>query len=294
MKWAERCFMSLRRSSVPLQVEVVDNGSTDGTADFILENFPEVNLTQSSVNLGFGKANNIGIENAYLKGADFFYLMNQDAWIYEDSVKEMLEAYQEYPEKEKIGILSPIHLDGSEKKLDIFFERYLSRNSHNNRFLSDALLNCTKKIYEIDFVNAAHWMLTKKTIEEIGGFNTYFFHYSEDYEYVQRIMYFRKKILICTRSFVVHDGKQTFGKTNQINARRVQREQRYLDPGIHFEKSLVYREFLKDILLLFLKGKFSRANAELKEFLYQKKRIHEILSARETISKKQHAFLNIK
>ena len=81
MKWAERCFSSLRKSSVPLSAYVVDNGSTDGTQDYINKNFPEVDFHQSPENLGFGRANNLAIEKAFRDGAEFFYLMNQDAWI---------------------------------------------------------------------------------------------------------------------------------------------------------------------------------------------------------------------
>uniref|UniRef100_A0AAU6WR91 Glycosyltransferase n=1 Tax=Chryseobacterium endophyticum TaxID=1854762 RepID=A0AAU6WR91_9FLAO len=125
MKWAEKCFTSLKLSSVPVQCIVVDNGSTDGTQKYITTNFPEIELIQSKENVGFGKANNIGIEKAYWEDADFFYLMNQDAWIYEDSVQKLLEVYQSYPNKKEIGILSPMHIDGTETKLDIFLKDIL-------------------------------------------------------------------------------------------------------------------------------------------------------------------------
>lgn len=72
MKWAEKCFSSLRNSSIPVHTIVVDNGSIDGTQDYIKSQFPDVELIQSAENLGFGKANNIGIEKAYKNGADFF------------------------------------------------------------------------------------------------------------------------------------------------------------------------------------------------------------------------------
>ena len=62
MKWAEKCFSSLRKSSVPVHTMVVDNGSTDGTQEFNKTHFPEVEFIQSAENLGFGKANNLGIE----------------------------------------------------------------------------------------------------------------------------------------------------------------------------------------------------------------------------------------
>ena len=293
MKWAERCFSSLRKSSVPVHTIVVDNGSTDGTQEFIQTHFPEVDFIQSAENLGFGKANNIGIEKAYKAGADFFYLMNQDAWLFEDSIEQLLEVYDAYPNKEEIGILSPMHLDGSEKRLDIFFENYIARSNEKIRFISDSLSNNLKPFYQLYFVNAAHWFLPKKTIEEVGGFNPYFFHYSEDAEYVQRINFFKKKILICTKSLVVHDGKQDFGKTNHINVKRVHREQRYLNPEIDFSKPLFEKEFKSDIIKLFLKGKFADSYSHYKEYQYQLKRIDEIVKYRSILKNGGLAFLNL-
>ncbi|MCQ9640303.1 glycosyltransferase family 2 protein [Chryseobacterium sp. WG14] len=293
MRWAERCFSSLKTSSVPIQCIVVDNGSTDGTQEYIKTHFPEVDFIQSPQNLGFGKANNLGIEKAYRGGAEFFYLMNQDAWIFQDSFQHLLDVYNTYPDPKKIGILSPMHLDGTEKNLDIFFERYLARNTHVNRIFSNTFTNTQQEYYEIDFVNAAHWFLPRKTIEEIGGFNPYFFHYSEDYEYVQRVAYFDKKILACTKSKVVHDGRQDFNKTSHINAKRVQREQRYLDPRLEFSRSVLKKDFIPDIIKQTVMGKFSAAIRIFKEYKYQKSRFEEIMSSRETLKKKQHSFLNI-
>ncbi|MGG1924473.1 MULTISPECIES: glycosyltransferase family 2 protein [Chryseobacterium] len=294
MKWAERCFSSLRTSSVPVKCIVIDNGSTDGTQEYIKKYFPEVDFIQSPQNLGFGKANNAGIEKAYKEGADFFYLMNQDAWIYPDSFQKLLDVYNAYPDKNQLGILSPIHMDGSEKKLDIFFERYLARNTPDNRIFSDSFNNSLKDYYEIDFVNAAHWLLPKATIEEIGGFNPYFFHYSEDYEYVQRISFFRKKIIVCPPSRVVHDGKQDFHKTSHINALRVQREQRYLNPALPFDSKVLNRDFIPKMIKQALQLQFSAASDTLKEYQYLKTRFNEIMNARTIIKNKGAAFLNLK
>lgn len=230
MKWAEKCFSSLRKSSVPVHTIVVDNGSTDGTQAFIKTNFPEVEVIQSPENLGFGKANNIGIENGYKKGADFFYLMNQDAWIYEDSVEQLLEVFNNYPNKNEIGILSPMHLDGSGKKLDIFLDKYISQN-FESRIISDFYLNSVKPYYEISFINAAHWFIPKETIERVGGFNPYFFHYGEDNEYVNRIHFHRKKTLLCPDSKVVHDGKQELGKVDYNKFLDLSLETKILNPN---------------------------------------------------------------
>lgn len=252
MKWAEKCFSSLRKSSISVKTIVVDNGSTDGTQHYIQEHFPEVQFIQSPENLGFGKANNIGIEKAYKDGADFFYLMNQDAWIFEDSFEKMLEVYNEYPNKEEIGIISPMHLDGSEKNLDIFLDKYIAQN-FENRMISDLFNSTLKPYYEISFINAAHWLLPKKTIEVIGGFNPFFFHYGEDNEYVNRIKFYKKKILLCTESKVIHDGKQRLNKVDYSKYQDLRIETKILDPnyvnGEHLELKALQNSLIKSIFM---------------------------------------------
>ena len=250
MKWAERCFSSLRKSTVPVQTIVVDNGSTDGTQDYIKTNFPEVEFIQSPENLGFGKANNIGIEKAYKNGADFFYLMNQDAWIFEDTFSELLNVYNSYENKEEIGILSPIHLDGTEKKLDIFIDKYIATN-FENRLISDLYTNQLEDFYFIKFVNAAHWLLPKNTIEKVGGFNPYFFHYGEDNEYVNRVLFHKKKILLCPKSKAVHDGKQQLNKVDYNKFQDLTVETKILNPNIENalqqEKKSLRQSMLKNL-----------------------------------------------
>jgi len=251
MKWAEKCFTSLRQSSVPVHCIVVDNGSTDGTQKFITSNFPEVELIQSEKNLGFGKANNIGIEKAYQKGADFFYLMNQDAWIFNDSVEKLLNVYNLHPDKEEIGILSPMHIDGTGKKLDIFLDKYIAHN-FETRLISDLYFQNLQPFYKISFINAAHWFLPKETIEIIGGFNPYFFHYGEDLEYVNRILFHKKKTFLVPESKVIHDGKQSLSKVDYTKYEDLRIETNIMNPSIpdslKAEKKALRQSMLKNML----------------------------------------------
>ena len=301
MKWAERCFSSLKISSFPVSTIVVDNGSTDGTQDFIKANFPEIDFIESEKNLGFGLGNNLGIEKAYKNGADFIYLMNQDAWIFEDSMKNLVEVYENHPKKEEIGILSPMHLDGSEKLLDRHFEVYLARNTQINRLLSNSFFQELKPYYEIDFINAAHWFLPRKTIEEVGGFSPYFFHGAEDYDYVNRVQFYKKKIFVCTKSKVVHDAKQDYhlqkpakdALENHRTSLRMQRETRYLNPNFNFQIATEKKEFRSNIIKLALKGNLSESKYYRKQYQYFSKKFKEIESFRKTAMTEKNAFLNL-
>ncbi len=292
MKWAEKCFSSLRKSSVPVQTIVVDNGSTDGTQDYIKTHFPEVEFIQSAENLGFGKANNIGIERAYKNGADFFYLMNQDAWLFEDSIQELLNVYNSYDDKEEIGILSPMHLDGTEKKLDIFLDKYIGKN-FENRLISDLYCQTLNAFYEIAFVNAAHWLIPKSTIETVGGFNPFFFHYGEDNELVNRVHYHEKKILLCTKSKVVHDGKQQLGKVQNTDFTTFQLQTKIMNPAIENsyrnENYALQQSIFKNLAF----GHFSQAKKLSNELKTIKKQKKQLLDIQKKVSKKGPTFLNL-
>ncbi|SFN47876.1 Glycosyltransferase, GT2 family [Chryseobacterium oleae] len=293
MKWAERCFTSLRKSSVPVKCIVVDNGSVDGTQEYIRSNFPEVDFTQSETNLGFGKANNIGIEKAYKNGADFFYLMNQDAWLYEDSMEKMLEVFNNHPRQEEVGIISPIHIDGTEKYMDIFLDQYIAKNYEKTRMISDLYFQTLKPWYEINFVNAAHWLLPRKTIESVGGFNPYFFHYGEDDEYVNRVHFHNMKVILVPGSKVVHDGVQLLHKIDFTKYEDVRIEINAMNPnlpnGLQLEKKSLQQSMFKNIIT----GNFDHYKKLSKKYKKICSDSAKLSSFRNQVMQKGPAFLNL-
>lgn len=304
MKWAERCFTSLRHSHLPVKCIVIDNGSTDGTQEYIKTTFPEVDFIQSAENSGFGRANNVGIEKAYKEGADFVYLMNQDAWVFPDSVEQLIEVYNIYPNKDQIGILSPMHMDGSEKRFDLHFENYIAQDAKNNRLVSDIFFGNVKPFYEIKFVNAAHWFIPRNIIEKVGGFNPYFFHGAEDYDYINRVTYFGFKIIVCPKSKVVHDAKvQSFEKEQQktpakILARQrlsmqMQRETRYMNPNFDYNIKREKKAFLTSILKVGAQRNRSEYKFYMEQYKYFSTKFNEIEAYRKTAMTAKHPFLNL-
>ncbi|WP_300565235.1 glycosyltransferase family 2 protein [Flavobacterium sp.] len=204
-KWIDVCFNSLRNSSIPIKTIVIDNGSTDGSASIIKEKFPEVDFIQSEKNLGFGKANNIGIKKAYEAGANYVFLLNQDAWIQEDTITKLVSISHQNP---KFGIISPIHLNGNGDALDYGFSNYILPKKCEGIY-SDAFLNKLKdQVYPVQFVNAASWFMTREVIEKVGGFSPSFFHYGEDDNYCQRVLFQDFKIGIYPKTIIYHDREQ--------------------------------------------------------------------------------------
>lgn len=204
MQWYDRCFSSLFNSEVPMETVVVDNASTDDTVHYIKNHFSGVHVIENKDNLGFGRANNLGIKYALSHDADFFFLLNQDAWIEPDTISQLMSVAQEHTE---FGILSPVHLNAEKNNIERLLLRRLDDcRTTDPAFFDDLYFGRLKDVYVTKYVNAAAWLLPRKTIEMIGGFDPIFFHYGEDDNYINRVLYHGLKIGICPKVRVVHDN----------------------------------------------------------------------------------------
>ena len=222
MKWIPRCLESTK----PYPVIIVDNNSVDGTVSFIKENHPNTTLLEQKKNLGFGQANNIGISYALEKGADYVFLLNQDAYLQLNCIEELLEVHKENLE---VGVLSPVHLNGKGRELDSNFLKYLNRYKVINFLLSDGLRRNLKTLYNIGFINAAAWLIPRKIIEVVGGFDPLFFHYGEDRNYCQRLAYHGYSVAIAPGAFIFHDREDRAKKQSSLYSKSYYEEfERYI------------------------------------------------------------------
>ncbi|HLW06768.1 MAG TPA: glycosyltransferase, partial [Marinilabiliaceae bacterium] len=165
-KWIDKCFGSLTTSNIPVKIIAVDNKSTDGTPEKIKQKYPSVQVVETGQNLGFGKANNVGIRIAYQNNADYIFLLNQDAWVEKDTITNLINTHQKNP---SFDLISPLQLNGTGDAIDRNFQNYLSP-FQTPHILSDAVLGKLTPIYESSYANAAAWFLTAEAIKQVGGF----------------------------------------------------------------------------------------------------------------------------
>jgi GT2 family glycosyltransferase len=273
LRWYERCLGSLRNSDFPVQTIVIDNASSDNSCSFIEEHFPEVILIKSKENLGFAKANNIGIRYAIDHDADYVFLLNQDAWVEKNTISELVKTFSIF---ENTGITVPIQLNGSYSALDDCFTGYLSKEIINDLYMKEL-----KDHYTLSFVNAAAWMISSDCIKRVGGFDTQlFYHYGEDENYCQRIRYHSFNLVLNTHCSFCHDRGFRQGHEKEYRDKVLQvspynkENVVYGNINVNYDINSLIRKQIKSLFFSFISLSFPKIRKH-RRMILQLKRISQ-------------------
>lgn len=162
---------------------VVDNGSSDGSADVVAERFPEVELVRAGVNLGFAAGNNVGIRRALDRGADWMLLLNNDAEVEPGLVDALAAAAAARPDA---GVLACKVLFADSDRLwyaGAGFDSYLGRSRHARFGKPDG----PGELGETGRATGAAMAVSRAAIEAAGLLDEELFLYAEDLEWCLRI-----------------------------------------------------------------------------------------------------------
>jgi GT2 family glycosyltransferase len=177
------------------EVWVVDNASTDGSAEMVAARYPDCRLLRNAVNRGFAAANN---QVLALASGQLILLLNSDAALTPTSMAELLEAFEAHP---GIGILGPALLNDDQSRQpswgdfpsvwqEFFFQSYLFKvwpvRFPYGRRAHPLLTPAYQHFREVDWVTGAALMLRREVYERIGGLPEDNFMYGEDLEFCAR------------------------------------------------------------------------------------------------------------
>ncbi len=185
-----RCVGSLRSSTYPVDVLVVDNASVDGAPELVRDRCPEAEVLVNERNLGFGAGCNVGIEAALTRGAEFVLLLNQDTTVAPELVAALVAAMRAHP---RAGVIGPKTYSGT--PLPDGRQRLLYAGSWRGRLpLSQRLPGIEQpddgaydRAAEVDFVWGHGMMLRASALRQVGLFDPAFFMYYEDLDLCRRM-----------------------------------------------------------------------------------------------------------
>lgn len=176
---------------IDFKLYVLDNGSSDGTPEYIEKNYPDVTVIRSGKNVGFGAGHNIIINQVESK---YHAVINPDIVLTQNAVKKMADYMDENPD---IGLLSPriCFPDGRDQILGKrnphlkYLVASRLRGDEPSKLLKEyAMLDCDlSKPTEIENATGCFMFVRTDVLKKIGGFDDGFFMYFEDADLARRI-----------------------------------------------------------------------------------------------------------
>ena len=92
------CIESCLRLTYPrFSILLIDNGSSDGSEQALRVSFPQIELIQTGVNLGFAGGCNVGIRRSLQDGADYVWLLNNDTKVEPGALGSLVEVLESEP-----------------------------------------------------------------------------------------------------------------------------------------------------------------------------------------------------
>lgn len=217
LSFLENCFNSLSEnlSNLSYEIIVVDNQSSDDSVLFIKEKFPEVIIIESPENLGFGKANNLGV--SYAKG-ETILLLNNDT-ILLNKIKPAVEVLYS---QTNYGIVS-INMLNKDKKYIPAVGRFpsalrllkVSFMNDKRREFTDGKFDITKN-YFAEWVTGAFMLMRKKDYLHLQGFDPEFFMYVEDVDFCRRMKNIGKTCVFIPSIQYIHFVGHTKSRNNLL------------------------------------------------------------------------------
>ena len=213
------CLAALPAATDELLTEVivVDNGSTDGTADFVRSEFPGVRLLVNEENVGFARANNRGLTVA--KGT-YTVLLNPDTEPQPRSLTEMVRFMDAHP---RAGAGSPrlVRPGGSAQPYafgDDPSPGYLIRRAFahaRSGYLHDWGI---VEPQQVGWVSGASLVARREAVQRVGGLDEKMFMYFEDNDWCRRMRLAGWQVWYNPRAEVVHIGGASLNQNPQARA----------------------------------------------------------------------------
>lgn len=217
-RYLEKCLSSISDQTYRnYKVTLVDNGSTDGSLEYVREHFPKVTVLDLKVNCGFAKGNNKGFES---DSADYVITLNNDAWVDRDFIEVLVREAENNSSVASVGCKIVQAQDGLvrygpqfiDRRLFIYKSPYLLRDPEQREYeiRSRVVANC-----------ACAALYRSSTLRKVGFFDEDFSSNYEDHDLGYRINLAGFLCIYTPATTVYHIGGGSEGSISNIQPRRL-------------------------------------------------------------------------
>jgi GT2 family glycosyltransferase len=273
-----QCLRSIYEKTIDINFEtvVIDNASIDNSIERIKEEFPQVILIDNDRNIGFGRANNIGIQ--IIKGRNVFFL-NSDTILLNNSIKYLSDYLDE---NIMVGACGGNLFNGEMNPMHSYRMLFPSIIWEVNSLLGNMIerilyirnreFNYTGRPHEVAYITGADLMIKKNVLDFVGYFSSAFFMYYEDTDLCYRIYQNGYKIISLPTAQIQHlEGKSSHNKISSKKILMINKS-RLMYYKLHYKKSYIT---IANIIYLFINiSRIIFYNKRSWKYIYWKKNLY--------------------
>lgn len=217
------CLPSLPAALEGLEAEVIlsDNGSTDGSLEWVRSHFPEIRILENGANLGFAEANNRAFPIAR---GEYVLLLNPDTVVQNDAFRPMIALLERRPRAGAVGC-KLLNADGTRQISTRAFPTIRTycydllglsyRRPESRRFGHFSMTYWEgDDEREVDWVSGAALMIRREVLEKTGGIDPYFFLTYDEVDWCHRIRDAGYEVWYTPEGLVTHLDRQSEPQSN--------------------------------------------------------------------------------
>jgi len=226
VRFLRKCLASIdaNTKNTSFEVIVIDNASGDGCGDMLRTKFPRVRFVQSSTNLGFAAANNLGVQHASGKCLLF---LNPDTELAGPAIDRMMEFLEAHNDAGIVGaklLNSDLSIQTScIQNFPTVLNRVIDAELLRRLFPmlpfwgTRPLLKASDTTAQVEVISGACQMIRRELFDRVGGFDASYFMYAEDADLCMRTHRSKSRNYYVGCAVVIHHGGQSSGTVSGGN-----------------------------------------------------------------------------
>lgn len=211
------CISSYLANDYPnFELVVIDNGSSDGSEEYVNERYPEVTTIQTGRNLGYSAGFNVGLQYAFedLK-ADYALVTNNDVFVDSKIISSLVQT-AELDESIGFTIGKVYFYDKPEYFQTVGKKGDPIKWNGGHIGANEKDVGQFEQIEERTFCDDIYWLVKRELYDKTGGYDTTFFLQAEDFDWQVRAKKLGYKIVYTPNAKLWHKESVTLGKSSPI------------------------------------------------------------------------------
>jgi len=211
----QECLESIKKLTYPRErykILVIDNASSDGSQQFVSQQYPDCSLFENNTNIGYVKAVNQGIEYGLQAETDYIWIFNNDVVVEENSLKKLVEVGEE---NEKIGVIAPVIYcyDDPEKIDNIGYSiNFWIGRLKKLKYGQDVFKNHNERIADIDSILGCSNLIKTTVFKKVGLLRPLYELYFEETDFNTRVRRKNLRVVVVKEAKVLHKNASTMNK----------------------------------------------------------------------------------